>query len=176
MLPSTGKTTSVSLAASAFAVNEQDITVSFTYQYARPAITADCIIFKQTEEDLEVLLIQRGNEPFKGMWAFPGGFAEVGECLEETARRELEEETGLTNIPLLQLQAFSNPDRDPREHVITVAYYAVIDVEKQKITAASDASAVDWVSVSALPELAFDHKEILCYALNHIEKGNLLKT
>lgn len=143
--------------------------MTHTYKYARPAVTADCIIFQRTDEGLKVLLIQRGNEPFKGMWAFPGGFAEVGECLEETARRELEEETGLTNVPLKQLQAFSNPDRDPREHVITVAFYAVIDLKVRGISASSDASAVGWFSDSKLPELAFDHQEILSIALKSIE-------
>lgn len=155
-------------AASAFAARDQDATVSFTYEYARPAITADSIVFVRTEEGLKVLLIQRGNEPFKGSWAFPGGFAEVGEALEATARRELEEETGLTNIPLRQLQAFSSPDRDPREHVITVAFFALIDF-KEEVAAASDASAAEWFSVSQLPELAFDHKEILAVALKRIE-------
>ena len=143
--------------------------MAYTYKYARPAVTADCIVFQRTGEGLKVLLIQRGNEPFKGMWAFPGGFAEVGECLEETARRELEEETGLTNVPLKQLQAFSNPERDPREHVITVAFYAVIDSKVREISAASDASAVSWFSVNELPELAFDHKEILFVTLERLE-------
>lgn len=145
--------------------------MSFTYKYARPAITADCIIFARSEEGLKVLLIQRANEPFKDAWAFPGGFAEVGEPLEETARRELEEETGLTDIPLKQLQAFSNPDRDPREHVITVVFYAVIDSENFSIQASSDASAVAWFRIDKLPRLAFDHNEILTIALERIKQN-----
>ncbi|NIQ09667.1 MAG: NUDIX hydrolase [Gammaproteobacteria bacterium] len=135
--------------------------MSFTYKYARPAITADCVIFTYDQSDLKVLLIQRAQEPFKGQWALPGGFAEVGESLDNTARRELEEETGLNDIPLEQLYTFSDPDRDPREHVITVAYYALVNLEDQEVKAASDASKVEWFSIDDLPVLAFDHSLIL---------------
>ena len=148
--------------------------MGFTYKHARPAITADCVIFARTGDNLKVLLIQRGNEPFKGSWAFPGGFAEVGERLEETAGRELEEETGLINIPLQQLQAFSAPDRDPREHVITVAFYAVISPTGQKIKAASYARNVAWFNVNDLPALAFDHDEILTVALRRIRQEAII--
>ncbi len=99
--------------------------MSHTYKYARPAVTADCVVFTLDDEDLKVLLIQRGQEPFKGQWALPGGFAEVGESLEDTARRELHEETGLKNVFLEQLYTFSTPGRDPREHVILV--FLVVD-------------------------------------------------
>jgi 8-oxo-dGTP diphosphatase len=146
--------------------------MSFTYKHARPAITADCVIFARTQYDLKVLLIQRAQEPFKGQWALPGGFAEVGESLDKTAHRELEEETGLHGIPLEQLYTFSAPDRDPREHVITVAYYALIELDKHEVQAASDASEASWFSVDDLPDLAFDHDLILQTACErlHVNK------
>jgi 8-oxo-dGTP diphosphatase len=143
--------------------------MSFTYKYARPAITTDCVVFTRDKKGLKVLLIQRRNEPFKGRWALPGGFAESGECLEDTARRELQEETGLKGIPLKQFHTFSDPNRDPREHVITVAYYAVISLEKHHVVRASDdASEAAWFYLDALPGLAFDHDKILSAAHNLI--------
>lgn len=142
--------------------------MSYTYKYARPAITADCIVFARNENNLKVLLIQRAQGPFQGQWAFPGGFADVGECLDDTASRELREETGLKDIPLQQLYTFSKPDRDPREHVITVAYYAIINQQEHTLRASSDASKAAWFSIDDLPSLAFDHDEILSVALNAI--------
>lgn len=142
--------------------------MSYTYKYARPAITADCIVFARNENNFKVLLIQRAQGPFQGQWAFPGGFADVGECLDDTASRELREETGLKDIPLQQLYTFSKPDRDPREHVITVAYYAIINQQEHTLRASSDASKAAWFSIDDLPSLAFDHDEILSVALNAI--------
>ncbi len=138
--------------------------MSHTYKYPRPAITADCVVFALDEEDLKVLLIQRGQEPFKGQWALPGGFAEVGESLENTARRELEEETGLKNVFLEQLYTFSTPGRDPREHVITVAYYALVNLADHEVHASTDASNAAWFCIDDIPTLAFDHDEILTAA------------
>lgn len=135
--------------------------MSFTYQYARPAITADCVVFGLDEEDLKVLLIQRANEPFKGRWALPGGFAVVGESLEETARRELNEETGLKDVFLEQLYTFSDPKRDPREHVVTVAYYALVNLSDHQVHASTDARNAAWFCIDDVPHLAFDHDVIL---------------
>src|SRR6266540_5612858 len=135
--------------------------MGFTYEYPRPAITADCVVFGLDEEDLKVLLIQRANEPFKGRWALPGGFAVVGESLEETARRELNEETGLKNVFLEQLYTFSNPKRDPREHVVTVAYYALVNLSDHQVHASTDARNAAWFCVDDVPHLAFDHDVIL---------------
>ncbi|MDH5756060.1 MAG: NUDIX hydrolase [Nitrospinota bacterium] len=135
--------------------------MSYSYKYARPAVTADCVVFGLDEEDLKVLLIQRGINPFKGQWALPGGFARVGEALEETARRELEEETGLTEVFLEQLYTFSDPKRDPREHVVTVAYYALVKLSDHKVHAATDARNAAWFGVEDIPPLAFDHDLIL---------------
>ena len=138
--------------------------MSHTYKHARPAVTADCVVFALDEEDLKVLLIQRGQEPFKGQWALPGGFAEVNESLEDTARRELDEETGLKNVFLEQLYTFSTPGRDPREHVITVAYYALVNLGDHKVHASSDASNAAWFCIDNIPALAFDHDDILTTA------------
>ena len=138
--------------------------MNHTYKYPRPAITADCVVFALDEEDLKVLLIQRGQEPFKGQWALPGGFAEVGESLENTARRELEEETGLKNVFLEQLYTFSTPGRDPREHVITVAYYALVNLAEHEVHASTDASNAAWFCIDDIPTLAFDHDDILTTA------------
>lgn len=146
--------------------------MSYTYKYARPAITADCIVFARNENDLMVLLIQRAQAPFQGQWAFPGGFADAGESLDDTASRELREETGLKDIPLQQLYTFSRPDRDPREHVITVAYYAIINQQAHPIRASSDACNAAWFSVDNLPTLAFDHAEILNVALKALQKDS----
>lgn len=137
------------------------MTYTYTYTYARPALTADCVVFALDDEDLKVLLIQRGQEPFKGQWALPGGFAEVGESLEKTARRELEEETSLQNVFLEQLYTFSDPGRDPREHVVSVAFYALVNLSEHRIQASTDASNAAWFCIEDVPRLAFDHALIL---------------
>ncbi len=140
----------------------------YQYKYARPAITADCVVFGLDNVDLKVLLIQRGQEPFRGEWALPGGFAEVGESLDDTARRELEEETGLSGVFLEQLYTFSDPDRDPREHVITVAYYALTNLSDHRVRAATDASRAAWFDLDDVPRLAFDHDLILATAYERL--------
>ena len=141
----------------------------YSYEYPRPAITVDCVVFGLDEEDLKVLLIERGLEPFAGCWAVPGGFVHVGETLEDAARRELLEETGLDRVFLEQLYTFGNPDRDPREHVVTVAYYALVNIYDHKVQAATDARNAEWFTVSDLPELAFDHETILQVALDRLK-------
>ena len=135
--------------------------MSFTYEYARPALTADCVVFGLDDEELKILLIQRGIEPFKGQWALPGGFAMVGESMDDAARRELEEETGLRDVFLEQLYTFSTPERDPREHVVTVAYYALVNLSEHDVQASTDASNAAWFCIDDAPLLAFDHAEIL---------------
>ena len=135
--------------------------MSFTYEYARPALTADCVVFGLDDEELKILLIQRGIEPFKGQWALPGGFARVGESMDDAARRELEEETGLRDVFLEQLYTFSTPERDPREHVVTVAYYALVNLSEHDVQASTDASNAAWFCIDDVPLLAFDHAEIL---------------
>lgn len=136
----------------------------YTYQYPHPAVTTDVVLFTIHEERLELLLIRRGAEPYKGRWALPGGFVDIDEDLIDCAKRELEEETGVTGVYLEQLYTFGTPDRDPRERVISVAYYALVPRERLAIRAASDAEAVAWFPLSALPPLAFDHEGIVALA------------
>ncbi len=133
----------------------------FTYRYPHPAVTTDIVIFTIRQDELKVLLIKRALPPHKNQWALPGGFIKMEEGLEEGARRELEEETGVTGVYLEQLYTFGRPDRDPRERVITVAYLALIPVNKLEIKAGSDAEDVSWFNMKDLPDLAFDHKRIL---------------
>ena len=143
--------------------------MSHTYEYPRPALTVDCVVFGLDEGELEVLLIRRGLEPFLGRWALPGGFIHGDETLEEAARRELEEETGLRRVFLEQLYSFSAVDRDPRERVVTVAYYALVKLSDHKVRAATDATDAAWFALSDLPELAFDHAQIVEMALERLK-------
>jgi 8-oxo-dGTP diphosphatase len=134
------------------------------YAYARPAVTVDCVVFGLDQADLKVLLIQRRLEPFQHAWALPGGFVRVDETLDEAARRELAEEAGVTDVYLEQLYTFGDLDRDPRERVVTVAYYALAKLSDHRIRAATDAMGVGWFSLDELPKLAFDHAEIVSRA------------
>ena len=133
--------------------------MTYTYKYPRPAVTADCVVITK-EEQPKVLLIQRGADPYKGYWAFPGGFMNMDETTEQCAIRELEEETGLRVSNVHQIGAYSKVDRDPRGRTITVAYLAIID-EPVQVTGQDDAANAEWFPLSALPELAFDHAEIM---------------
>lgn len=141
----------------------------FTYQYPHPAVTVDIIIFALHEEDLKVLLIQRKAEPFRECWAIPGGFVEIGEDLETAARRELWEETGVKNVFLEQLYTFGAPKRDPRERVISVAYYSLVRLSQHTIRAASDALNACWYPIHHLPTLAFDHQSIMDIAIKRLQ-------
>jgi 8-oxo-dGTP diphosphatase len=143
--------------------------MGFTYQYARPAVTADCVVFGLDQDDLKVLLIQRDFDPFEGYWALPGGFAVVGESIEDTARRELEEETGLKGLFLEQLYTFGEPERDPREHVITIAYFALTNLSAHEVQAATDARNAAWFELDDVPQLAFDHNLILKTAYERLQ-------
>ncbi len=136
--------------------------MTFQYEYPHPAVTTDIVIFTIHDERLELLLIKRKSEPFRDQWALPGGFVEINEDLERCALRELAEETGLTGIYLEQLYTFGEPGRDPRERVISVAYYALVPPDRiGNISAASDAREVGWFQLDSLPPLAFDHKQIV---------------
>lgn len=136
--------------------------------YDRPSVTADVVIFSLVGEDLKVLLIKRKYPPFAGMWAIPGGFVHINEALEEAAARELAEETGLTGVYMEQLYTFGAPDRDPRTRVITVAYFALVPYDAVHHQPGEDAAETAWFSLFDLPELAFDHREILEYALTRL--------
>ncbi len=141
----------------------------YTYEYPHPAVTVDGVVFGYDDADLKVLLIQRDLAPFKGKWALPGGFVGIDESLETAVRRELEEETGITRLYLEQLYTFGEPKRDPRERIISVAYYALVKLADHTVRAASDARRVAWFPVADLPQLAFDHEEIMDVALRRLK-------
>lgn len=134
----------------------------------RPLVTVDVVIFALRRDDLQVLLVRRRRWPYREMWAIPGGFVELDEALEAAALRKLEEETGLADVYLEQLYTFGAPRRDPRDRVITVAYFAVVPATRIVPRTADDAQHVRWCSVNDLPPLAFDHAEILTYALTRL--------
>jgi len=143
--------------------------MAYTYKYPRPSVTADCIVITK-EAEPKVLLIERGDDPFKGCWAFPGGFMNMDETTEQCAVRELEEETGLKVNEVHQIGAYSKVDRDPRGRTVTVAYLAIIDAPIA-VKGQDDAAKAQWFPLSAFldkpsgkaerPELAFDHDEIM---------------
>ena len=143
----------------------------YSYEYPRPAITVDIILFTFQNNELKVLLVRRKQPPFAGKWALPGGFVQIDEEIEEAARRELSEETNVNDIYLEQLYTFGEPDRDPRGRVITVAYFALLSVdqaESHQLQAATDADEAAWWNVYELPSLAFDHDRILVYGLQRL--------
>ena len=141
---------------------------SYTYEYPHPSVTTDCVIFGFDGTKLRVLLVERGIEPFKGRWAFPGGFLKMDESAENGALRELQEETGLSGAYIKQFHTFSDPNRDPRERVLTVAYYAL--VRMQDVKGGDDAAKAEWFALDEVPLLAFDHDMILRLALNELRK------
>ncbi|MBU0761342.1 MAG: NUDIX hydrolase [Nanoarchaeota archaeon] len=137
-------------------------------KYEKPSVTADITVFTVKDKELKVLLVKRGLEPFKEKWALPGGFVRIDESLEDAAKRELEEETGVKNVYLEQLYTFGDTKRDPRGRVMTVAYMALVNSENIKLKATTDVSDARWFSVGRLPKLAFDHAGILTYALKRL--------
>ena len=141
---------------------------NYCYKYPHPAVTADCVIFGFDGVGIKVLLIQRGIEPYKGKWAFPGGFMNIDETIEECAKRELEEETGLKASSVEQFYTFTDVNRDPRERVITVAHYALVRLEEVK--GGDDARSAQWFAMNEIPSLAFDHDRILRMAVNRLKE------
>ncbi|GIV79135.1 NUDIX hydrolase [Litorilinea aerophila] len=143
----------------------------YCYEFPRPAVTVDIILFTFKDNQLQVLLIQRNHPPFEHMWALPGGFVEMDEDLEAAALRELREETNITDVYLEQLYTFGQPDRDPRTRVITVAYFALLSADQAarlQVRGQSDAREARWWSVYNLPPLAFDHRRIIEYAVQRL--------
>ncbi len=139
----------------------------YIYQYPRPMVTVDLVLLNRHPQGIQVLLVQRKQDPFQGAYALPGGFMEMGETLEEAATRELQEETGLQDISLEQIHTFSQLGRDPRGRVISTAFGAVLNEEEpRRLKAGSDAAAAAWFSTSTLPELAFDHQDIIRFSLH----------
>jgi 8-oxo-dGTP diphosphatase len=141
-------------------------------RYARPSVTVDVVILTMRRRRLEALLIKRKHWPFEDLWAIPGGFVNPDESLEDAARRELEEETGVRDVYMEQLYTFGDPKRDPRTRVITVVYYALIRAETLKVAAGDDAAEAAWFPVYHLPSLAFDHGNILAYTMQRL-RGKL---
>ena len=133
--------------------------MAYTYKYPRPAVTADCVVMTK-EVVPQVLLIERGFDPFKGCWAFPGGFLNMDETTEQCAIRELVEETALVVTELHQIGAYSKVDRDPRGRTITVAYLVLVNYPVE-VTGQDDAAKAEWWSIDKLPTLAFDHDDIM---------------
>jgi 8-oxo-dGTP diphosphatase len=144
--------------------------MSNTYKYPRPSVTTDCVIFLLENSNLKVLLIKRGSDPFKGKYALPGGYLDIDEEPEQGALRELEEETGLKLKKLFQIGAFGKVDRDPRGRTISIAHFFLILESPKELAASSDADDLGWFSIKSIPDLAFDHYEIILAAIR------LLKT
>lgn len=140
----------------------------YCYKYPHPAVTTDCVIFGFDGNDIKVLLIERGIEPYKGKWAFPGGFLNMDETAAEGALRELKEETGLENAYIEQFNTYSEPDRDPRERVITIAHYALVRI--QEVKGGDDAAKAQWFPIDEVPQLAFDHDKILRDAMRKLRE------
>jgi 8-oxo-dGTP diphosphatase len=142
--------------------------MKYSYTYPRPAVTVDAAIFRKTDTGWEILLIKRGNEPFLGMWALPGGFVDMDETLEQAVVRELQEETGLQGINLEQLHTFSAVNRDPRHRTISTVFLGIIPGLQLKAVAGDDALDARWFRVDQLPELAFDHADVMKFALQKL--------
>lgn len=140
----------------------------YCYKYPHPAVTTDCVIFGFDGSELQVLLIERGIEPFKGKWAFPGGFLNMDGTAGEGALRELKEETGLENAYIEQFNTYSDPGRDPRERVITIAHYALVRI--QEVKGGDDAAKAQWFPIDEVPQLAFDHDKILRDAMRKLRE------
>lgn len=143
--------------------------MSFQYKFPRAALAVDCVVFGMDESDLKVMLIRRDLPPFEGNWALPGGFVRLDETTDEAARRELREETGLDRVFLEQLYTFSELNRDPRERVVSVGYYALVRLCDFKVHAATDAKDAAWFKVSETPRLPFDHNLILDTAYDRLK-------
>ena len=140
----------------------------YSYKYPHPSVTTDCVIFGFDGGKLKVLLVERGLEPYKGRWAFPGGFVKMDESCEEGALRELEEETALKGTYVQQFHTYSAPNRDPRERVITVAFFALVRI--QEVEAGDDANKAQWFAIDEVPQLAFDHDVMLRDALKRLRE------
>ena len=143
----------------------------YVYNWPRPMVTVDAVVFDASGTSPKVLLIKRGNEPFKGQWAFPGGFVDMDEELEDAAARELAEEAGLTGVKLQQLHTFGRCGRDPRGRNITVAFIGI--TKENKIKSGDDAAEAKWFDIDDLPEMGFDHNEVAAVAIKRLKEARI---
>jgi len=143
----------------------------YCYDYPRPALTVDCVLFGFDEKDLFILLIERGKPPFQGQWALPGGFVGENETTETAVQREMKEETNLSGLSLTQLKTYSEPNRDPRHRTVSVVYTGLVNYKNYAPKAGDDAAKFAWFSIADLPRLAFDHKKIVDDAIDNLSIG-----
>lgn len=144
----------------------------YIYEWPRPMVTVDAVVYLKDNGNLKFLLIQRGNEPFKGQWAFPGGFVDMDEELHDAVKRELYEETALQNIALTQMQTFGKLGRDPRGRMITITFIGKTTPENTNVKAGDDAHKAKWFEAENLPDLAFDHEDVMDFAKKWIAKND----
>ncbi len=144
-------------------------TKKFQYEYARAALATDCVIFSFDGTSIKLLLIERDNEPYRNEWALPGGFLSISETASECALRILKEKAGLENVFIEQLYTFSDINRDPRERIISITYFSLINKHQYELVAGRDTIKAEWFNISELPVLAFDHKNIVGYALSRLK-------
>jgi 8-oxo-dGTP diphosphatase len=143
----------------------------YVYQWPRPMVTVDAVVFRLVGDKIKVLLIQRSNEPYKGKWALPGGFVDIDEEIEDAATRELAEETGLTGVALEQMHTFGRCGRDPRGRQISVAFFGIAPANTKNIKGGDDAARAEWFDIRNLPEeLAFDHNEIIKFGIKTLKR------
>ena len=148
----------------------------YIYDWPRPMVTVDAVVFSFSKGTAKLLLINRGKEPFKGKWALPGGFVGIDEELEDAASRELAEETGLVNVNLEQMHTFGNVGRDPRGRQITIVFMGIITEGFNKIKAGDDAAAARWFDIEKLPQdMAFDHNEIIKLAIKKLKRKKIYR-
>jgi 8-oxo-dGTP diphosphatase len=142
----------------------------YIYEWPRPMVTVDAVIFKRSQGNTALLLIKRKNDPYRGKWAFPGGFIEMDEELEDAAARELTEETGLKNVHLEQMHTFGKVGRDPRGRQITIAFLGFTNEKNELIKAGDDAEQAEWFDIENLPkDMAFDHEEVAKFAIGRLK-------
>lgn len=138
----------------------------YIYDWPRPMVTVDAVVFRLLAGKASLLLIRRKNEPFKGKWAFPGGFVEMDEELEDAIKRELAEETGISGINLQQMQTFGKVGRDPRGRQITIAFIGFCEDGQITLKAGDDAAEAKWFDIDGLPDdMAFDHNNVAKFAI-----------
>ncbi len=148
----------------------------YVYKWPRPMVTVDAVVFSVSGSVAKILLIKRGNEPFKGKWAFPGGFIEIDEELEVAVARELEEETGLKNVQLEQMHTFGRCGRDPRGRQITIVFMGIVSGKAKKVKGGDDASEAKWFDIENLPSnMAFDHEEVAKFAIKRLKQKRIYR-